>query len=740
MAEQLAFRAHARLLTMLGEQLIKNERIALVELVKNAYDADATIVKVDFVGFGEQFEVLPTSAITITDNGSGMTEEIVKTAWMNPATPSKALVKAQKSTTQRGRVLQGEKGIGRFATFKLGNQVSLVTKTANVDLETTVLVDISGLDEQPGSEVQRLDFFLEDLVAIFETDKPAVFTGEPPLQSNKGTQLEIRGLRAEWSQELVEFAFADLDRMQPQLWDIRDEDDSLDKPAGTPKKQADFEVLFLKDGADLRLGETRTEEFQTILQRAVLQVTNGRFDAENNEFTFLLNDRPVVLALDDPEIRGLRRFRTHFQNKSGEWDEPDCGPFGFEFFIFDFGATAPVKHWLDRHDKSVLKEHRIYLYRDGIRVYPYGDPRDDWLEVDAIRGTESARSMFSNDQSVGFVTITQSENPLLRDKTSREGLLDIGRGTRDFVVLIQTVLSYLRSKPYEQYAASNRRVREKIVSQDRFERHIHALRTEFSLPAKAVGYLDALESSIAAERDVSANQIARTEQLAGVGLSVETASHDLIAAGGESLRLAKQIVSELKMLDLIREPVYGIASSLVTRLDFVNSRFQDVQGLFVSTRQKPKELDIAALTRRIKSMYSGLHRQEKISFQIEEPFSLSAVSTEAAVLQCLINLVDNATYWLMSSDHGSKIIRAFAPDAHTLVITDSGPGVKEQDEPFIFEPFYSGKGESGKGLGLYIARQNGLRSGFSVKLGHTGDGRQLLGATFVIKFGDVEKE
>ncbi len=86
MSEKLGFRAHARLLTMLGEQLIKNERVALVELVKNAYDADATRVLVDFLGFTEDFKPGPSASIVITDNGVGMTEELVRTAWMNPAT------------------------------------------------------------------------------------------------------------------------------------------------------------------------------------------------------------------------------------------------------------------------------------------------------------------------------------------------------------------------------------------------------------------------------------------------------------------------------------------------------------------------------------------------------------------------------------------------------------------------------------------------------------------------------
>jgi signal transduction histidine kinase len=83
------------------------------------------------------------------------------------------------------------------------------------------------------------------------------------------------------------------------------------------------------------------------------------------------------------------------------------------------------------------------------------------------------------------------------------------------------------------------------------------------------------------------------------------------------------------------------------------------------------------------------------------------------------------------------MIRAYTPDSRTLVVTDSGPGVGPNDSPYIFEPFYSGKGEAGKGLGLYIARQNGLRNGFTVDLGPLGDERDLPGATFVVRFEET---
>jgi signal transduction histidine kinase len=720
---------------MLGEQLIKNERVALVELVKNAYDADATRVLVDFRGFDPDFSPLPGATIAITDNGVGMTEQLVRTAWMNPATPSKALRKRDEPKTTLGRVLQGEKGIGRFATFKLGSEVTLVSRARGNRDETTLVVDISMLDEMSNSDRPDLDleFYLDEVPALIETREPRVFQGRGQIASSHGTQLTISSIRAPWTARLVRGAFDDLDRLQPVMWGEAD----------SSSLRPDFEVVFLRDGVDQRLREGRGEDFQAALEQAVLEVRDGRFDDVTRTLSFELNDRSVELSIDDAEVRGSKPFKDRFLRDGRGRDldfsarpDPECGPFAFEFFVFDLTPSAPVNHALDREQANLIKGHRIYLYRDGIRVYPYGDADDDWLEIDADRGTESAGRTLSNDQTVGYVSITQSGNPNLKDKTSREGLIESGRAVDDFKALIKTVLRYVR-KQYQPYLESKDRARKKDLQEHRIDRHIQAIREASGLPPRVSKQLDSLEVALDAERELSALQLARTEQLAGVGLSVETASHDLILAGSEALRLARQLVAELKLLDLAQEPVFAVASSLVTRLEFVSARFRDVQGLFVSTRQKQSPQDVIRILRRVRSIYARLHEEQGITFEIDDNATLRASSTEAAVLQLLINLVDNATYWLMASPHDQRVIRAFTTEPGVLVMTDSGPGVNEQDKPYLFEPFYSGKGEEGKGLGLFIARQNGLRSGFAITLEQTGDSRELAGATFVTRFGEV---
>jgi HSP90 family molecular chaperone len=121
--KELYFEPYARLLTMLSEQLIKNEVVALTEVVKNAYDADSPWVKITFEKFNSNMVASKNSRIIIEDAGCGMSESTLKNDFINPASAHKKIEKEAGNTTPMGRIYQGEKGIGRFSLFKLGKKL-----------------------------------------------------------------------------------------------------------------------------------------------------------------------------------------------------------------------------------------------------------------------------------------------------------------------------------------------------------------------------------------------------------------------------------------------------------------------------------------------------------------------------------------------------------------------------------------------------------------------------------------
>src|SRR5688572_12110687 len=113
------FRPYARLISILGDQLISSKWVGVIELVKNCYDADADEVFVRFLNFDMEGE---SPVIEIEDDGDGMTLDIIRDVWMKPATPYKLNQKKSKQNryTNKGRLMQGDKGVGRFAIYKLG--------------------------------------------------------------------------------------------------------------------------------------------------------------------------------------------------------------------------------------------------------------------------------------------------------------------------------------------------------------------------------------------------------------------------------------------------------------------------------------------------------------------------------------------------------------------------------------------------------------------------------------------
>jgi len=734
--KELKFKPYARLLTMLGDQLIKNERIALVEIIKNSYDADASWVKVTFERFGPNFELKDVSKIIIEDDGIGMTRDTLENHWVNPATPVKLIGKRTKPTTESGRVIQGEKGIGRFALLKLGRKITVITRPEKSKSELVLTYDLSSFDTDFIRSTGK-PLFLDELRASLSERDPAtaivpekIHLGSRTLKRKPtGTRIEITHLSGTWSSAKVEEIFNDITRLQ-----------SLFVPETAAKANPDFELAIYQGTQFLQLSDAYRGELARLVQTStVLKIENGKYDESSKSFTFNLGGKSRELALDSAELTELKIYRDYvkehesppFQNGSR------CGPFSFAFFVFDISSDASPKFLLDRTEKELIKEHRVYLYRDGIRVYPYGDPDDDWLLIDVYRGTVKASAFLSNDQVVGYINITQEHNPRLQDKTSREGLIDNGQPNEDFVLLLRLFLSWVRSKPYARYRASLQKGKEVEVFKK--EQVQHALDE-----AEAAAVNDAtIRSKIGevsrlyrAERGYLIQRAESTENLAGVGLSVETASHDLMLALAKSLTVIDSLVAQsLRAGELDKDLVNRDLTMLRGMLSFVQTQMRDLQLLFKSSKQRRKDIRVEEiLTKVLRLFQSALDRSniEVITNTIGGP--LTAKATDAVILQLFLNLFDNSLYWLQSSRPPRKILIELNGNDGNLIFSDNGPGVRPEDAPYIFEPFFSGKGEDGRGLGLYIARQLLERNEYSIALADLKAQKRLSGANFVVSF------
>lgn len=757
MKEPLKIRPYARLITMLGDQLIKNEMIALVELIKNSYDADASWVKVIFSNFGEDFSVMPSSKILIIDDGCGMDEEILTTHWLNPATPDKQKRKKSDNNTQKGRVLQGEKGIGRFAVFKLGSTIRIITRRqlkddngdfieAGAPIENVLLYDFSKYDEEFLKENgKEKELFLDELEVHLSqrtpkriVEKEMRLGATTVMRSPHGTIIEISNLKAKWTQ-------ARLDRVQNEVGKIQ--------PIFSKNKLSDFGVWIYKDQSYCETKESYKEKLDTLLnKKAVFKITNGKFDSVNQSFEFNMNGEKCYLDFTDPDISGLTQFKKYFEEERRPYPakfieksvpnlkyQIDCGSFEFEFYIFDLNIDSenPSKFMLDKHEKRDIKEHRIYLYRDGIRVMPYGDPDDDWLGIDIIRGTIRADTVLSNDQVVGCVYISQKENPNLKDKTNREGLIEEGFALKDFISVIQLVLRYVRKKPYAQYLVQKKKKKEHdMLKKGRPAELIQSARKQYFNDKDIQEFLDKFEAKYKKENQILFERITKTENLAAVGLSIETASHDVMLFIRKTLDQLDALVKEIMSGSILdREELESRLVLARGNLSMVETQMRDVQLLFPSTKTRTKRINVKDVIDKVLRLYQRQFRDFEIEVTIEELGSpVVAKTTDAVLLQVFINLFDNASYWLSTVNRKRKILVLIDGNYQRILFSDSGPGIQQDDEAYIFEAFYSGKGEEGRGLGLYIARQLLDRYDYTIELAEKKSDKQLEGANFVLEF------
>lgn len=739
-----SIRPYARLLTMLGEQLIKNERIALSEIVKNSYDADASWVSIRFTGFGEDFEILPWSKIIIEDDGFGMSDDTIKKHWLNPATPGKKLIKGINDRTPKGRILQGEKGIGRFAVLKLGRKVEIITRPINSESEWEIDFDFSKYDDDFLKENgEDKELFLSDLsVKVIEHKPTNIVSSKLDFQSEEraphGTRITISALKGAWNAKKIEDVFKDLSRLQSSFHDrlLIDESNASDNKSS----QNDFRFYIFKDSIEQNFRDKYTDNLENLLRNlSVFKIENGHFNAEDFSFRFQLNNIDKIVSLNDPELRGTTLFKRYFGKKGESLNKNGIksGNFEYGFYIFDFDAKNDSAFHLTDEDKKAIKSHRIYLYRDNIRVYPYGDEDDDWLRIDALRGTISAGQFLSNDQVVGFIKISQKENPELKDKTNREGLIDTGQPYDDFMILIQIFLAYLRAGPYAQYLETKKAKNTvAIYKEEKVKNDLVAAKMAVKDNREATLLIETAEKNYLAERSYLVQRAETTEDLAGVGLSVETASHDIQSIMGKAMALLDSTIKKVSLSKFDVSQLFGDLTSLRGMLSFIESQLKDIQLLFKSSKQRRRDIRVIDIVEKVNRIYQSLLQEENVHLEITASGSpLVAKTTDAVLLQVLLNLFDNAIYWLETVDVKNKKIEIrLDGNTNTLYFSDNGPGIRDDDKSFIFEPFYSGKGDAGRGLGLYIARQLLERHEYSIDIADLKSNQYLPGANFVISF------
>lgn len=741
-------RPYARLIAMLGNQLIKNNTIALTELAKNSYDADASWVQIrigNMDNYGKNgLNEDEKPFVEIEDDGDGMSFETIRDSWMNPASPNKYKKRlSHKVITIKGRVIQGEKGIGRYAVFQIGKKVEIFSRERKDEngggKEIQLTTDLSKYDDELLSpktsstpeEALYLDqlnsqYFIRD-DPIFIKSSTVKIEEHAETRKNHGTLIRITEPNYKWTLPNVKRIRKTLAKLQ------------------SPFRQKDFAVSIVYEGEEIPAYENF--KLEDVLEEALLEMEGSVDDNGKCEY-FLKGEKGTIDLVENLKQEAIPENRLHFfDDNFNRIHNPQCGSFNFKFYVFDIGKIRES----DRELADYIRDHRIYIYRDDLRIYPYGDKDNDWVKIDIYRGFYKAGYYLSNDQLIGYVSITSEGNPELRDKTNREGLLEQGTAYEDLRFLTLSVVDFLlpefqkvKLKPKRKAKHYKTRQSKLYLEAEKVEKRIENLNKHLdqSKDQQGKNLVKKLREDYYKERDIKRRQIDIVEDLAGVGIAVDATSHDVMVVMNRAVEKINEVSSMLasRSKDVDLERLRDKIDALNGQIMFMRSLLVGIQPLFRSSRRLKKALRVSDIVQTVKRYYETPIKKINIEVNIKESETpLFITSSEGVLLQLFINLMDNSVYWLNVSDTKEPIIEVLIDGEKGYVIfADNGPSVRKEDIDYIFEPFFSTKGLQGRGLGLYIARQ--LTDKYEYDLYYLEKkGEQILpGANFRIDFMEQE--
>lgn len=311
------FKPRARLVSILGEHLIRDATVGIIELVKNGYDADADYVRVELLNLAYP----ERTTIVVSDNGVGMDLQTVLTKWVEPASGHKEAQKRAAQRTPRGRLPLGEKGVGRFATQKLGKELTLITRAKDEPEEVYVEVD--------WSMFEREDAYLESVPVSWKLREPQIFIG-----NRTGTRLEMTGARAKWTEGDVAKVAQNLKRLM--------------SPFRTPDAfRVQLKCPEYRQYQDLDPGDLLKQAHATFV--AIVD-EDGSIEYDY-EFKLPGYEKRTSSAKSDEEGSDLRLTNKNWGDSKRK---PRCGPFYLNFYLWD---RRPVSLRLTGTSTAELNEN-----------------------------------------------------------------------------------------------------------------------------------------------------------------------------------------------------------------------------------------------------------------------------------------------------------------------------------------------------------------------------------------------
>ena len=398
-------RPAGRHILTIGRDLIQDPYAAVIELVKNAYDADSPNVAIGFEDKDDEYR------ISVTDHGHGMSRDTVINQWMVPSTSDK-LDRGGKSPG--GRTMQGRKGIGRFAASLLGTDLLLETTTETGEKTIIYVVWQDFADAE----------YMDDVDILIETESTDNAAGTALTMTVGGEHLAL------WKPQQFKQLQFELRKLVP--------------PFGSMTARQGFEIV-------LRINNfPGVDDIDSIIEPFPLVEffdyrISGTITAEGRGTFVYVQQKTRNVAPEE--------LYVELEQETG------CGQLEIDIRVYDRDSES-IDRLIHRglkdtsgdylgklQARQLINEYNgIGVYRNGFRLRPLGDPEFDWLKLNEQRIQRPAFRI-GNNQVIGYVQIESEEHSNLIEKTARDGLIE-NESFAQLKVIMRTVISLLEERRY----------------------------------------------------------------------------------------------------------------------------------------------------------------------------------------------------------------------------------------------------------------------------------------------------
>ena len=677
----------------IGEQSISNKIQAILELVKNAYDGDASKCTVIFYGETLNDGNTGITKIEIQDSGIGMTKNDIKHKLMKIGTPNKI---EQTYSPKFKRRVSGAKGMGHYSMQRLGAKTIITTtpepyknREFSRQDNTTYVLEIDWGKYVSGKDLQSI------------SHKLSTKEKEP----RYGTKIEIFGLKDSWS---ASDENKDLQKLTKNLGNIM-----LPKHLEQNKKNL-FTPSVKTVGFDLKIEQPKG----TLLEHAPYKI-----DA------FLRGDKII-----------LKTFRRSKKNKMGfvqinsrtKTVNAMCGDANFSLYWFSNKLERWAKGIFNGKEleKQLKENYGIKIYNDNVRIMPYGEKDNDWLNLDTRKAGGDSGGLVRNSILIGLLQISREKNPHIIETTTREAIKENAefKSLRDDFVM-NTIIELEREvkiivDEVEEYAKKTKpgniaqveidRAREKIDESESLD--INSKKSINQNLTKAYEQIIVQEKQNNKKSEELTANIEMYRNLATVGIQTIAFNHEVI----DPVRFVKGTLTNLNRLydDLSdkdkKKYIMQSLERITHTLNWAN-RIKEFSSILAGAdivKKKRSVIDISKTMTDIKESLSAIF--DTLDITMNDPLIDDNVPeikmNKASFESIFINLISNSVRALKKIRGRKRIIKIRISRNNDNVLfhfEDNGYGISDTNREDIFTPFfttYKNPNDRGTGMGLTIVK------------------------------------